>query len=47
MNNWLNIRAVRQFDELQQQVARQLLGRLLDLSSSLEPFQEIKHHSFL
>ncbi|CAE6486226.1 unnamed protein product [Rhizoctonia solani] len=46
MNNWLNIRAVRQFDHLQQDEVRLLLGRLLGVSSSPEPFEKVKHQFF-
>ncbi|CAE6452064.1 unnamed protein product [Rhizoctonia solani] len=43
MGNWLNIRAVRQFDGLQQNVVRRLLGRLLDVSEARKPFEKMKH----
>ncbi|CAE7183727.1 unnamed protein product [Rhizoctonia solani] len=46
MNNWLNIRAVHQFDGLQQDTVRHLLGRLLDIASSPEPFEQVKHQFF-
>lgn len=47
MNNWLNIRAVRQFDGLQEDLVRLLLGQLLEVSGSAEPFEELKHQFFL
>ncbi|CAE6490884.1 unnamed protein product [Rhizoctonia solani] len=46
MNEWLNIRAVRQFDGLQQDETRFLLGRLLDISASTQLFDKIKHQFF-
>ncbi|CAE7183725.1 unnamed protein product [Rhizoctonia solani] len=46
MNNWLNIRAVRQFDGLQRDAIRSLLGRLLDISPSTQPFEHVKHQFF-
>ncbi|CCO36414.1 O-methylsterigmatocystin oxidoreductase Short=OMST oxidoreductase [Rhizoctonia solani AG-1 IB] len=46
MNNWLNIRAVRQFDSLQEDVVKRLLGRLLDVCKSPEPFEEVKNQFF-
>ncbi|CAE6500115.1 unnamed protein product [Rhizoctonia solani] len=47
MNNWLNMRAVRQFDGIQQDSIRHLLGRLLDISSSTQPvFEKVKHQFF-
>jgi cytochrome P450 len=47
MNNWLNVRAVRQFDSLQEDVVKRLLGRLLDVCKSPEPFEEVKNQFFL
>ncbi|KAF8668099.1 cytochrome P450 [Rhizoctonia solani] len=47
INNWLNPRAVRQFDNLQEDVVKQLLGRLLKVSQNPEPFEEIKKQFFL
>ncbi|CAE6473652.1 unnamed protein product [Rhizoctonia solani] len=46
MRNWLNPRAVRQFEGLQQDEARRLLGRLLDLSSSPGLFAKVKSQFF-
>ncbi|KAJ1300368.1 hypothetical protein OPQ81_005187 [Rhizoctonia solani] len=46
MNNWLNMRAVRQFDSLQQDAVRTLLGRLLDIYSTTHPFELVKHEFF-
>ncbi|CAE6426624.1 unnamed protein product [Rhizoctonia solani] len=43
---WLNPRAVRQFEGLQQDEARQLLGRLLNLSSGPGLFQKVKQQFF-
>ncbi|KAH7316419.1 cytochrome P450 [Rhizoctonia solani] len=45
MNNWLNARAVRQFNHLQQDEARLLLGHLLDISESQQLFEKGKHHA--
>ncbi|KAF8748959.1 cytochrome P450 [Rhizoctonia solani] len=38
MNNWLNMRAVRQFDGIQQEAVQRLLGRLLEIPESQAPF---------
>ncbi|KAH7333845.1 cytochrome P450 [Rhizoctonia solani] len=46
LNEWLNIRAVRQFDSIQQDEARALLGRLLDTSTNLQLFDEVKHQFY-
>ncbi|CAE6444282.1 unnamed protein product [Rhizoctonia solani] len=46
MNNWLNIRAVRQFDGLQQDAVRLLLSRLLNTISTPHPFEKVKHEFF-
>ncbi|KAH7335753.1 cytochrome P450 [Rhizoctonia solani] len=46
MRNWLNPRAVRQFEGLQQDESRRLLGRLLDLPSSPELFAKLKYQYF-
>ncbi|CAE6394918.1 unnamed protein product [Rhizoctonia solani] len=46
INNWLNLRAVRQFDGLQQDAIRHLLGRLLDTSPSPQPFERVKRQFF-
>ncbi|CAE6493909.1 unnamed protein product [Rhizoctonia solani] len=47
MNNWLNLRTVRQFDRLQQDSIRHLLGRLMDISpSSPHHFEKVKHQFF-
>ena len=47
MKVWLNPRAVRQFEGLQQDEAQRLLGRLLDLPASPELFQRVKQQFFL
>ncbi|ELU36446.1 cytochrome P450 domain-containing protein [Rhizoctonia solani AG-1 IA] len=39
MNNWLNMRAVRQFDGIQQEAVRRLLGCLLEIPESPAPFK--------
>ncbi|KEP46961.1 cytochrome P450 family protein [Rhizoctonia solani 123E] len=46
MNEWLNVRAVRKFDVLQQDEARLLLGRLLDIPASPRLFEQVKHQLF-
>ncbi|KAJ1303937.1 hypothetical protein OPQ81_008348 [Rhizoctonia solani] len=46
MSEWLNIRSVRQFDGLQQDEARLLLRRLLDIPASPQLFEKIKHQFF-
>ncbi|GAB1526571.1 hypothetical protein RhiTH_009739 [Rhizoctonia solani] len=43
MNNWLNMRAVRQFDGIQQEAVRRLLGCLLEIPESPAPFKLVKH----
>ncbi|CAE6542019.1 O-methylsterigmatocystin oxidoreductase [Rhizoctonia solani] len=43
---WLNPRAVRQFEGLQQNEARKLLGRLLNLSTGPGLFQRVKYQFF-
>ncbi|KAJ1304006.1 hypothetical protein OPQ81_008414 [Rhizoctonia solani] len=45
-NEWLNIRAVHQFDGLQQEEVRLLLGRLLDIPSSTGIFERVKEQFF-
>lgn len=46
LNNWLNARAVTQFDKQQERGTRLLLKRLLDVSVSPEPFEQVKHLFF-
>ncbi|EUC55083.1 O-methylsterigmatocystin oxidoreductase [Rhizoctonia solani AG-3 Rhs1AP] len=46
LKTWLNPRTVRQFEGLQQDEARQLLGRLLNLSAGPGLFQKVKHQFF-
>ncbi|QRW23970.1 cytochrome P450 family protein [Rhizoctonia solani] len=43
MNNWLNMRAVRQFDGIQQEAVRRLLGCLLETPESPAPFKLVKN----
>ncbi|KAF8690343.1 cytochrome P450, partial [Rhizoctonia solani] len=42
MNNWLNKRAVVQFNPMQERQARLLLKRLLDISNQTQPFQAVR-----
>ncbi|KAB5591991.1 Cytochrome P450 family protein [Ceratobasidium theobromae] len=46
MNNWLNSRAVGQFNKLQENQTRLLLKRLLELSSLPAPFEQVRHEFF-
>ncbi|CAE6477712.1 unnamed protein product [Rhizoctonia solani] len=46
MNNWLNVRAVGQFDDLQERQARLLLQRLLSVTDHVEPFKRVKDEFF-
>lgn len=47
MNNWLNARAVTQFRGIQEQQARLLLKRLLDLPDDTKPFDSVREALFL
>ncbi|CAE6432480.1 unnamed protein product [Rhizoctonia solani] len=42
INNWLNVRAVTQFHDIQTRQARLLLRRLVDLSDEPQPFVKVK-----
>ncbi|KAH7333662.1 cytochrome P450 [Rhizoctonia solani] len=46
MNNWLNTRAVNQFNNLQEQQARLLLKRLLNTANQSQPFEDTKKEFF-
>lgn len=46
LNNWLNSRAVTQFDDSQEDLARRLLPRLLDTANSSHPFENVKREIF-
>ncbi|CAE6434855.1 unnamed protein product [Rhizoctonia solani] len=46
MNNWLSVRAVSQFSNLQEQQARSLLRRLLNFVDNTQPFEHIKAEFF-
>ncbi|KAJ1300670.1 hypothetical protein OPQ81_002318 [Rhizoctonia solani] len=46
MNNWLNMRAVSQFNDLQERQARLLLQRLLNTTTHTQPFEDVKHEFF-
>ncbi|CAE6477703.1 unnamed protein product [Rhizoctonia solani] len=46
MNNWLNVRAVSQFNDLQERQARLLLQRLLSATDHAEPFEHVKNEFF-
>ncbi|QRW26340.1 cytochrome P450 family protein [Rhizoctonia solani] len=46
MNNWLNKRAVVQFNPMQERQARLLLKSLLDITNHSEPFQAVKKELF-
>ncbi|KAH7333661.1 cytochrome P450 [Rhizoctonia solani] len=46
MHNWLNMRAVSQFNDLQEQQSRLLLQRLLRVTDQVEPFQHVKDEFF-
>ncbi|CCO33931.1 O-methylsterigmatocystin oxidoreductase Short=OMST oxidoreductase [Rhizoctonia solani AG-1 IB] len=47
MNNWLGARAVQQYDGLLEDIVKNLLVRLLDVSDDSEPFEKTKHEFFL
>ncbi|CAE6456505.1 unnamed protein product [Rhizoctonia solani] len=42
MNNWLNVRAVAQFSDLQEQQAHLFLQRLLNATNYPQPFKYVK-----
>ncbi|GAB1528096.1 hypothetical protein RhiTH_011287 [Rhizoctonia solani] len=46
MNNWLNKRAVIQFNPMQERQARLLLKSLLDITNHSRPFQAVKNELF-
>ncbi|CAE6477720.1 unnamed protein product [Rhizoctonia solani] len=46
MNNWLNTRAVNQFNGLQERQARSLLQRLLNTTNQSQPFDYVKKEFF-
>jgi hypothetical protein len=46
MNNWLNSRAVAQFNKLQEHQTRLLLKSLLDASTQPEPFEHMRRGFF-
>ncbi|CAE6467571.1 unnamed protein product [Rhizoctonia solani] len=46
MNNWLNMRAVTQFNNLQERQARFLLQRLLSVTNHTQPFEHVKNEFF-
>ncbi|CAE6534774.1 unnamed protein product, partial [Rhizoctonia solani] len=46
MNNWLNARAVTQFDNLQERQARLLLQRLLSGTNHAQPFEKLRDEFF-
>lgn len=46
MNNWLNARAVTQFNKLQESETRLLLKRLINVSTESQPFEEVKRQFF-
>ncbi|CAE6411312.1 unnamed protein product [Rhizoctonia solani] len=46
MNNWLNTRAVNQFNGLQERQARSLLQRLLNTTNQSQPFEYVKKEFF-
>ncbi|CAE6411293.1 unnamed protein product [Rhizoctonia solani] len=46
MNNWLSVRAVSQFNDLQERQARLLLQRLLSATDHAEPFEHVKNEFF-
>ncbi|CAE6489333.1 unnamed protein product [Rhizoctonia solani] len=46
MNNWLNARAVTQFNDLQERQARLLLQRLLSATTFAQPFKHVKDEFF-
>ncbi|KAJ1300669.1 hypothetical protein OPQ81_002317 [Rhizoctonia solani] len=46
MNNWLNARAVTQFDDLQERQGRLLLQRLLNATNHPQPFERVRDEFF-
>ncbi|CAE6397192.1 unnamed protein product, partial [Rhizoctonia solani] len=46
MNNWLNARAVTQFDGLQERQARLLLQRLSTVTNNTQPFEHVRKEFF-
>ncbi|KDN44597.1 hypothetical protein RSAG8_05362, partial [Rhizoctonia solani AG-8 WAC10335] len=46
MNNWLNARAVTQFNDLQERQARLLLQRLLSATNHVQPFEHVRNEFF-
>ncbi|KEP51986.1 cytochrome P450 family protein [Rhizoctonia solani 123E] len=46
MNNWFNIRAVDQFNDLQDRQARSLLRQLLSATDHAQPFERVKEEIF-
>ncbi|CAE6398837.1 unnamed protein product [Rhizoctonia solani] len=46
MNNWLNKRAVTQFDVLQERQTRLLLRRLLNATKHAQPFQDVRNELY-
>ncbi|CAE6401968.1 unnamed protein product [Rhizoctonia solani] len=47
MNKWLNIREVSQFYKMQENRARSLLQRLLEVSTEVHPFDGVKNEIYL
>ncbi|CAE7145628.1 unnamed protein product [Rhizoctonia solani] len=46
LNNWLNVRAVTQFHQLQEHQARLMLQRLVNAVGDPHPFGKVKHALF-
>ncbi|CAE6486253.1 unnamed protein product [Rhizoctonia solani] len=46
LNEWLNVRAAAQFHDLQQQQVRLMLRRLLNVTSSSQPYERVKDEFF-
>ncbi|CAE6495690.1 unnamed protein product [Rhizoctonia solani] len=46
MNNWLNVRAVTQFNDLQERQARSLLKRIMRVAGHQEPFDQLKEEIY-
>ncbi|KAF8708053.1 RNA-dependent RNA polymerase, partial [Rhizoctonia solani] len=46
MGNWLNKRAVTQFNDMQEQQTRSLLRRLLGVTKRTQPFEHVKNEFF-
>ncbi|ELU38746.1 cytochrome P450 domain-containing protein [Rhizoctonia solani AG-1 IA] len=46
MNNWLNVRAVTQFNDLQERQARSLLKRIMRVAGHPEPFDQLKEEIY-